>query len=179
MILCVLAAAIISAGCGTAPVIIEKANKDSVFLYGYIDTTEYASGKEMTGLNIKQITPPTDDPYLSVKTVNGYFYNDKLLPGIYCLDNCMAENWSFTIPVDLGCLNIKKKGGIRYFGSYMIVRKPSGVALKLSENTDEAAVIAQMLKMTIKGTTTEIALSKRLKVLQEAKQRKKNIPHVE
>jgi hypothetical protein len=178
-IMLLISAVILLGGCETVQ-IKEKINKDFVFLYGYIDMKGYTYGREMNALTIKQITPPTDDPYHGVEVIKGYFFNDELLPGIYCLSECGSENGSYVIPVDVGCLEIEKKGGIFYFGSYEIVKNTRKTAsFKHVDKPNEAQVIAEMLKIVVKGSSVETSLIKRLKVLKEAQQRKTRIPHVE
>lgn len=172
-LLTLAAAASIIVSCATVT-IEERTNDKAALVYGYINMQQQS--QSVNWMSALQFTPPTEKPYWSLAIKDGYFFNEKFVPGTYCINSFGTDSRTFKLSYEVGCFEIEKSD-LYFFGSYeMVWREGESPSLKRAHNPGEADVIEMILQSTDKGTYWEDKLKKRLAILRQAEMRKSKIP---
>jgi hypothetical protein len=128
----VLATALLACGGGGMPRQLEEPKQRNVsFVYGYLDMSDAPTGLDW--VELKQLDPPTEEPYYGTRLDDGVFYLETLPPGSYMVSAFGAGATFFkraTIyqlgrqgaPIRL----VIKSPGIYYVGSWKITETDTG-----------------------------------------------------
>lgn len=162
-------------GCSSHRALTEQIDPSkSSLVFGYIDMDSSPATK-LTAFSLKQVLPKTDEPYWNMRTYEGVFYLENMIPGSYQFYQfggpggffSSASFYWFNFPSQTDGFRINKPA-LYYIGSFKYKKAGSFFNEKFDivpiESPGEREAIEKILQYSA-GTGWEVLLRKRLQQL--------------